>query len=248
MHHDSVIVFDGDDTLWSTEELYQRARLRIRRRLQAVGLDGDYWERIERKLDLERVSRSALAWHRFPVSCLLAYRGMEPALRGWRRTLMELRILVLALAVFWEKPRLVNGAEQVLSAVGDPSRVVLLTKGQPWVQRRRIRQSGLRHSFAACIIVPDKNETTFRSVVTQYPAGTWLISVGNSLASDINPSLNAGFGAILVAGDMWEYELRETAAAPGAYRHATSLKDVPKAITELEEAHGTETLHMIGRA
>lgn len=47
-------------------------------------------------VDLERVLLFVFAWHRFLVSCLLAFRGMEPAIRGWRRTAMELRMLGLA--------------------------------------------------------------------------------------------------------------------------------------------------------
>ncbi len=36
MHRDPIIAFDGDDTLWSTEELYERARVRIHRRCPSV--------------------------------------------------------------------------------------------------------------------------------------------------------------------------------------------------------------------
>lgn len=44
------IVFDGDDTLWSTESLYDEARANARRVVAEAGLDDAAWEKLERRI------------------------------------------------------------------------------------------------------------------------------------------------------------------------------------------------------
>lgn len=44
----ALLIFDGDDTLWSTEPLYDEARQAARRLVEANGLDGARWEAAER--------------------------------------------------------------------------------------------------------------------------------------------------------------------------------------------------------
>ena len=44
-----AVVFDGDDALWSTELLYDRARDAARDEVARAGVDGDEWERVQRR-------------------------------------------------------------------------------------------------------------------------------------------------------------------------------------------------------
>ena len=43
-------MFDGDDTLWSTESLYDEARANARRVVAEAGLDDAAWEKLERRI------------------------------------------------------------------------------------------------------------------------------------------------------------------------------------------------------
>ena len=45
-----AVIFDGDDTLWITEPLYDEARTSARRVVEGSGFDGSDWERIEERL------------------------------------------------------------------------------------------------------------------------------------------------------------------------------------------------------
>ena len=58
----AAVVFDGDDTLWSTEPLYDRARQDARAEVVHSGLDGEEWERVERRIDVENVGLSSRLW------------------------------------------------------------------------------------------------------------------------------------------------------------------------------------------
>lgn len=68
-----AIIFDGDDTLWHTERLYDDARQRARSIVEASGLDGQKWEKLERQIDVTNVERLGHSIERFPASCIEAY-------------------------------------------------------------------------------------------------------------------------------------------------------------------------------
>ncbi|MEO8907547.1 MAG: hypothetical protein ABI310_05655, partial [Microbacteriaceae bacterium] len=46
------VIFDGDDTLWLTEALYDDARASARAVVEHAGLNGTEWERLQRIRDL----------------------------------------------------------------------------------------------------------------------------------------------------------------------------------------------------
>jgi putative hydrolase of the HAD superfamily len=232
----TLVVFDGDDTLWATEALYDRARQRIRNMLCLVGIDGARWELVERKIDLDRVATQGFAWHRFPRSCLLAFAEVEP--RGARpvRWAIEFVIFLVALRVYLEYPSLTPDVKAVLREAARSCDLVLLTKGEPWIQRRRIRQSGLRRYFEHCVIVRDKTTETFAATAALSTGRRLPISVGNSVASDIEPALSAGFVGVHVDGYMWEHERRESkVAATGGVVTVADLRGALEAIRRISE-------------
>src|ERR1700722_1035885 len=73
---DFGVVFDGDDTLWSTEQLYDEARSRARRIVSDAGIDGAAWEERERQIDVRNVAKFGFSTTRFPTSCVQAYEEL----------------------------------------------------------------------------------------------------------------------------------------------------------------------------
>src|SRR6267142_1449826 len=71
------VVFDGDDTLWATEPLYDEARSEARRIAEASGVDGAQWEALERRIDVENVASLGHSADRFPLSCRQAYEALR---------------------------------------------------------------------------------------------------------------------------------------------------------------------------
>jgi putative hydrolase of the HAD superfamily len=231
----TLVVFDGDDTLWATETLYDRARQRIRNMLCSVGIDGARWELVERKIDLERVATQGFSWHRFPRSCLLALREVEPRTTRPTRWPIEFAIFLVALRVYFECPSLMPDVKDVLREAARSCNLVLLTKGEPWIQRRRIRQSGLRRYFERCVIVRDKTPETFAATAA-LPTGQRLtISVGNSLASDIEPALSTGFVGVHVDGYMWEHERRKSKVGTTCVITVPNLRGALEAVRHISE-------------
>ena len=64
-----TVVFDGDDTLWATERLYDDARTAAQGLVVAAGIDGTRWDLTERKIDQDNVALMGLSAIRFPTSC-----------------------------------------------------------------------------------------------------------------------------------------------------------------------------------
>jgi putative hydrolase of the HAD superfamily len=88
-----------------------------------------------------------------------------------------------------------------------------MTKGAFAEQTGKVERSGLKDYFAAIEIVPEKDEPTYRTIISKYDLpsdATWM--VGNSPRSDINPALSAGINAVFVPhGNTWILEHDEVA-------------------------------------
>jgi putative hydrolase of the HAD superfamily len=77
--------------------------------------------------------------------------------------------------------------------------LILLTKGDFEEQQLKVQRSGVTQFFRQVVIVPEKDEATYRRVISEVevdPNHTWM--VGNSPRSDINPALAAGLKAVYI--------------------------------------------------
>jgi putative hydrolase of the HAD superfamily len=221
-------VVDGDDTLWFVEPLYDDARTVAAEIVGAAGFDAAKWEMLEREIDVANVARYGLDPDRFPKSCVEAYAELA----AWSGQLVDKSVSQAvrdaAESVFTRPAPVQHSAARVLMLLRRHGTVILLTKGDDTVQRRRIREADLELAFDGIHIVPDKTEATFLSLLDHYgrpPSEAW--SIGNSLRSDINPALRVGMNAIWVDAHVWEYERSETAPVGGNLQIVGSLDDIP---------------------
>ncbi len=233
------VIFDGDDTLWYSERLYDHARAEVARIVAENGLDPTEWERLQRVRDVELVATHGFSATRFPLSNVQAYREVaERAGLEVRPEVIEV-IEAEARGVFDRHAEVVSGAQDVLSNLRARGKLALVTRGEPWVQERRIQHSGLAEFFHVIEIVSEKTPEIFRSVACSLgvpPGEGW--SVGNSLASDVYPALAAGLSAIWVDAHVWEYERARDALAADHVIKATRLAQVPR----LLDTHVATTL------
>jgi putative hydrolase of the HAD superfamily len=108
------------------------------------------------------------------------------------------------------------GVPETLQYLGERHHLIMVTKGNPAEQSGKVERSGLKEYFSAIEIVPEKDESTYRSALAKYALAadaTWM--VGNSPKSDINPALAAGLHAVFIPhGETWVLEHEEVATAP----------------------------------
>lgn len=228
----AAIVFDGDDTLWSTEPLYDQARSDAAAEVAAAGLDAEKWEFLERTLDVENVARFGFSVERFPTSCVEAYEAIAQASSVPVDSRVGERVRSAARAVFTQDPPLMpNARETLLDLRLRGVKLGLLTKGDRDLQLRRVERSGLSDLFDAIHIVQDKPPAAFQDIVAALgadPNETW--SVGNSVRSDILPAIAAGLRAVWIDAHVWEHEHYDRPFSHGQVLVASDLAHLSQAI------------------
>lgn len=205
---DLGVVFDGDDTLWSTEQLYDDARSRARDVVAESGMDAARWEECERRIDVQNVDKFGFSTERFPASCVQAYEELCRSTGRVRDADTANRVRQAARSAFERDPPLVPGAQETLKSLrARGARLALLTKGDHELQSRRIERSGLSELFDVIQIVPEKSPAVIRDVVAALGVdvgSAWM--VGNSIRSDVLPAIDAGLRAVWIRAHVWEYE------------------------------------------
>jgi putative hydrolase of the HAD superfamily len=226
-----LIVFDGDDTLWISEPLYDAARDAAGLVVAAAGVDPVRWDALQRARDLENVRAMGLSADRFPISCREAYEQLA-AESGSFSVAVAAAVESEARSVFEAVAELTPGAREVIPGLARTCRLALLTKGDRTVQARRIADSGLADSFSSVRIVDhQKHPRDFADLAAEAgvaPGAAW--SVGNSIRSDVVPAMAAGLAGIWIDSYVWEHERHDAA-------------DVPEGVVELRSLHDVRALY-----
>jgi putative hydrolase of the HAD superfamily len=223
-----LIVFDGDDTLWRVEHLYDAARSRAAEVVAREGLDPVAWAALQRQIDVANVQHFGLSRLRFPQSSVEAYEQLATESGVTVKPAVRDRVRSAAATVFDRKAPLMPGVREVLRTLKRDHRLALLTQGDPSIQKKRIGESGLGDFLDFIRVVDRKDEASFSTVLdalTTSPSAAW--SVGNSIPSDINPALRLGMSAIWIEAPVWAHERREDGPAAGSFFVCKSLSDVP---------------------
>lgn len=197
---DKWIIFDGDNTLWMIEHLYDDARVNLCKYLAARGVEYRLAEDFQRKRD------SALYDTYGYSACRFARSFEDTALEFCPDiSAQDVRhVRNIALEVFERKATLPEGLEQLLNELASSYKLGIITAGEEWVQRRRLDHFKLSATFEAVEIVEVKSATIFNVFCEKYlvnKAISWVI--GDSLNSDVIPATQAGLNAILYVAKNW---------------------------------------------
>jgi len=165
---------------------------------------------LEEKIDVGLVEHYGFAMERFPTSFREAYyqffahHGI-PVRPGELREVYDIGMLAYD-EHRWEEQGLVPGAEETLDfLLSKGDELVLVTKGDPRVQEKKISVHNLHRWFHRIHIVPRKTSTDLQRFVGTLPlSAAW--HVGNSVRSDVLPAVNAGLGMVYVPCETWAYE------------------------------------------
>jgi putative hydrolase of the HAD superfamily len=227
------VVFDGDDTLWITEQLYDEARTKARDIVAAVGIDGSEWETLERNIDVHNVQELGFGFDRFPTSCVQAYEEICERTAMTVNPAISATVRQAARSVFERETLPVCSAREVLTILRNRGyKLALLTKGLPELQYRRIESSGLKTYFDVIKVVVEKTPQAILEVLERLGVvaeSSWM--VGNSMRSDILPAIAVGMHAIWLRTHTWEYERALDHVTDEVVNFAASLAQVPDLIS-----------------
>jgi putative hydrolase of the HAD superfamily len=202
-----LIGFDGDDTLWHSQEFYDRAQ--------------DAFEAILGKyIDLESggLRDSLLATERGNIA-LFGYGAKGMAL-SMIESAIELtdgrieardihKIVRLGKDVLSHPVELLPGIREAVQRVAESHRVVLITKGDLFHQEYKVARCGLADVFHRIEIVSEKDPAAYERLFREFeiPPGRFAM-VGNSLKSDIAPVIElGGWGVYMPYHSTWAHEV-----------------------------------------
>ncbi|MGC8461233.1 MAG: HAD family hydrolase [Candidatus Dormibacteria bacterium] len=228
-----AIVFDADDTLWSTEWLYDQALEECQKLVESTGLNGRTWKRRYLEHDKRNVAAFGFRKERFATSVVSAYVEMaEESGHGVNASILT-QLQRSASMVFKRKAPLLPGVVETLRSLRDGYQLVLMTKGDPDVQMKRIQDACFLQEFDAIVIVDEKDTATYRRMCRMLgikPRESWC--VGNNIASDIAPALPLGMQGVWIDAHVWEYERNRQHVIPERITRLRSLRQLLPVISQ----------------
>lgn len=231
-----LVGFDGDDTLWRSQEFYDDAQAAF----EAI---------LARYVDL---SSDGLR------DALLATEGGNIALFGYGAKGMALsmiesaieltdgrieardihRIVRLGKDVLAHPVQLLPGIREAVEAVAATHRVVLITKGDLFHQEAKVARCGLAGIFHRIEIVSEKDAATYGRLFREFGLNPGRFAmVGNSLRSDIAPVVAmGGWGVYMPYHSTWAHELAADFAIGERVIEVTGADAIPAAIATMHAA------------
>jgi len=226
-----TIGFDADDTLWKNEHVFKLTEARFTSMLAGHG-------------EAEHISSRLLAAERRNLS----FYGF--GIKGFMLSMIETAIEVTdghvpasiiadILAAGREMLRhpveTLPGARETLQALAGCYRLVLITKGDLFDQERKLAQSGLGELFDAVEIVSDKTVSTYQRIFARHGKGAErAMMVGNSLKSDVIPTIEAGSFGVHVPHDLiWDLEHAEAPVEAERFRRIAHLGELEDLLKQL---------------
>jgi len=232
----TTIGFDADDTLWHNESIFEEAHRRYCK-LLARWHDVDTVERTLFATEMRNLERFGYGIKSHALSSIeTAISLTEGAIRA-----EEIRAIIdLAKGMLDHPVELLDGAAEVLPALAERHRLVLITKGDLRDQERKVRQSGLAGHFNEIEIISEKDTSIYRRLLARHGiAPEEFVMVGNSLKSDILPVLDLGGCGVHVPYRItWQAERAEPppdGAAAGRFFTIPNLYALPELIAKIAQ-------------
>ncbi len=235
------VLFDGDNTLWNVEALYDDARVRfceyVLQYITELGLDPD------RHIDLDLIERCQK--HRdLQLHKSLGYSS-ERFSKSFEDTLLFLfpnaspqivrHACSLATTVFDTKATPLDGVDSIFSRLRNAGySLAIISAGERWVQEKRLKDFPWFETLHACSIVERKTEQEFTIFCRDQGvevSTSWM--VGDSVRSDILPARAAGLNAIHLLTRNWS---AEHAPIPDNVPSISSLEEILPIILSLTDA------------
>jgi putative hydrolase of the HAD superfamily len=225
-----IVIFDGDDTLWTTQEIYDSSKEKFRNILKEQCI---YEEETLKKfdaLDAERVKTRGFLLERFFETMLVVYAMLCGKHKKKWEIEVERQLIEIGLEAF-KSPKLHDDALHTIKELSSIFDLVLYTSGTKEIQEAKIDSFGDRFKsyFSKIYISSIKNGSELKKVLddlNQPSKDIWV--VGNSLKSDILPALEFELKCILIPRGNWKYD--EDAEIEYKFKVANSLREAANAI------------------
>ena len=204
--------FDGDDTLWKSEDYYRAAELEFE------GIIGQYIDltdarTLQHLLEVERRNLKIFGYGAKGMTLSMIESAVQ--LTGERISARDIhRVIEIGRATLQHPVELIDGIAEAVQAIAARHEIVLITKGDLFHQESKIQQSGLADLFHRIEIVSEKDTATYARVLRELDtAADRFVMIGNSLRSDIEPVVAlGGWGVYVPYHITWAHESEHSIA------------------------------------
>ncbi|RZJ49037.1 MAG: HAD family hydrolase [Flavobacterium sp.] len=224
MNNIKVIAFDADDTLWVNEPYFREA-------------EDKFCALLEDYLPLHS---TANALFKTEIANLPLYGyGIKGFMLSMIETILEVTqgtasLAMIAKAIEFGKEQLnkpielLEGVEEVLTALKGEYRLVVATKGDLLDQERKLQKSGLESYFHHIEIMSEKHEKDYLKLLKHLDCKPEnFLMIGNSLKSDVLPVLAIGGNAIHVPfHTTWAHEIVEHNVEHDNFKTASNISEI----------------------
>jgi putative hydrolase of the HAD superfamily len=202
-----LVGFDGDDTLWHSQDFYDAAQAEFER------IVGAYVDLADADVHAQLLAFESNNIHAFGYGAKgMALSMIEAAydITAGQISAADLhRMVGLCKEVLAHPVELLPGIREAVEAVAAQYRVVLITKGDLLHQQAKVKGSNLGDLFHRIEIVSEKDAAAYAHVLRECEvAAESFVMVGNSLRSDIAPVVElGGYGIYMPYHSTWSHEL-----------------------------------------
>lgn len=200
-----VLAFDGDDTLWHNEQLFQDTQGMLHELLS------HHADAVAVHENLLTVERRNLATFGYGVKgFVLSMIETAIEVSGSSVSAADIqRIIDLGKAMLTQPTELLEDVQSTIASLSTSYPLMLITKGDLLHQETKIASSGLADYFTHIEIVSEKDSATYRRLLARYDIDAQrFVMVGNSLASDVLPVIEIGARAVHIPYHVtWELEM-----------------------------------------
>ncbi len=224
LDHIRVIAFDADDTLWVNEPYFLEVEKKFGDLLE------DFIPRHNASQELYKTEMQNLPLYGYGV-------------KGFMLCMIETVIRVTSHAAspqviqkviqygqeLLNKPiDLLDGVEDVLSALGDNYRLVIATKGDLLDQERKLEKSGLTKYFHHIEIMSEKQPKDYMKLIKHLDCQPdEFLMLGNSIKSDCLPVLELGGHAVHIPyHTTWAHEKVDQSLVHPRFIQIKTIRDI----------------------
>ncbi len=190
-----TIAFDGDDTLWHNEIIFQDTQALLYKMLKPYADEEVILQ------ELSNIERSNLPLFGYGITGFILSM-IETALQisGGQIPQAKIQDIINSGKEMLEAPlELLPDVRSTLEELIDSYNLLLISKGDLMHQMNKVELSGLADLFSIIEIVAEKNKHTYQKIVHKHKiAPSSFLMVGNSMRSDILPILEIGGSAVYI--------------------------------------------------
>jgi len=228
----TTIGFDADDTLWHNERYFALSHDHF------AALLAEHSERDHLMARLLEAERRNLPHYGYGIKGF-TLSMIETAIEvtdGEVPAAVIAELLAAGRDMLAHPIELLPHVEDILNTLQGQYRLVVITRGDLLDQERKLAQSGLRARFDAIEIVSHKTEAAYRDIFARHGEGAERgLMVGNSLASDVRPMIDAGGWGVHVPHDLtWAMEHAERPTEAARFAEIDSLAELPDLLGRLK--------------